>query len=250
MSDVVLEEEADYGRLQSDIFLSDHNGIRDSREQWERLVWEWESLTLIERYLYQERARSESAPPEVSEEIMHQTAHERNISLVSCTGWQTVWLRTCYNPDLANKYEEMKRESEIPGWGISGNKILDDLSRYDFDNSKDSWRQVLIRVPGITDFYGVWDIDGGGSSDMRYHSGQDGEEIIAQYLEGEEQVGTQYPGLYQGCINIDLSPELTQQHNVTAVPAMFGYKDGEQVKMLVGPRFTDSGAKEFIETVL
>ena len=69
----------------------------------------------------------------------HQTAHERNISLVSSTGWQTVWLRTCYDPNLADKYEEMKRESEVPGWGVSGAKVLDGPSRYDFDD--DSWRR-------------------------------------------------------------------------------------------------------------
>lgn len=72
MSDVTLEEDADYGRLPFDIFVSvsifpqspvrfcsdlgtqdrwDHNYTGDSREQWERLVWEWESLTLIERYV-------------------------------------------------------------------------------------------------------------------------------------------------------------------------------------------------------
>ncbi|KAL4997572.1 hypothetical protein BDV10DRAFT_91881 [Aspergillus recurvatus] len=195
MSGVTLEEEADYGRLPFDIFLSDRwdpNATGDSREQWERLVWEWESLTLIERYPYQERAESEGAAPEPSEEIKrvlatHQTAHERNISLVSCAGWQTVWLRTCYDLDLAEKYKQMKSESEIPGWGVSGDKILDDPSRYDFDDGRgDSWRQVLVRVPGITDFSGVWGKDGGGSS-IRYRSGQDDEEMIAQYLEGEER---------------------------------------------------------------
>lgn len=29
----------------------DHNATGDSREQWVRLVWEWESLTLTERYV-------------------------------------------------------------------------------------------------------------------------------------------------------------------------------------------------------
>ena len=97
--------------------------------------------------------------------VTHQTAHEWNISLVSCAGWQAVWLRTCYDPDLAEKYEEMKRESAVPGWGFSGNKVLDDPSRYDFDDSSgDPWRQVLVRVPGITDCRGVFDIDGDGNN--------------------------------------------------------------------------------------
>lgn len=71
---------------------------------------------------------------------------------------------------------------------LAGDKILDDPSRYDFDKgSGRSWRRVLIRVPGITDFrgiFGIFGIDGGGSN-IRYPSGQD-DEMIAQYLEGEE----------------------------------------------------------------
>lgn len=117
----------------------------------------------------------------------HQTAHERNVTLVSYEGWQTVWLRTCYDPGLADKYEQMKSASEVPGWGVSGDKILDDPTRYDFDDDgSDSWQQVLVRVPGITNFSGVWGEDGGGSS-IRYRSGQDDEEMIAQYQEGEER---------------------------------------------------------------
>ncbi|KAL4902111.1 hypothetical protein BDW74DRAFT_187067 [Aspergillus multicolor] len=195
MSDVPLEEEADYGRLAFDLFVSerwDHNAnanaTRESRDQWEQLVWQWESLTLIERYPYQERAESDFGPPELSEEIKrvlatHQTAHERNISLVSSTGWQTVWLRTCYDPSLAARYEQMRSDSEVPRFGVSGDKILDDRTRYDFG---DDWRQVLVRVPGISDFSGVWGEDIGGGSG-RYISGQDDEEMIAQAQQGEER---------------------------------------------------------------
>lgn len=114
---------------------------------------------------------------------IHQTAHERNISLVSCDGWQTVWLRTCYDPDLADKYEQIKSASEVPGGDVPWDKILDDPTRYNFG---DSWREVLARVPGITDFSGVWGEDAGGSS-ARYRSGQDDEEMIAQYQQGEER---------------------------------------------------------------
>lgn len=118
----------------------------------------------------------------------HQTAHERNISLVSCDGCQTVWLRTYYDPGLAEKYELMKWESEVPGWGVSGeDKILDDPSRYDFDDgSGDSWRRVLICMPGITDFRGVFDLDGDGSN-IQYISGQDDEEVVARRQEIEEK---------------------------------------------------------------
>lgn len=54
----------------------------------------------------------------------HQTVHKRNVSVVSSHGWQTVWLRTCYDPDLASKYEEMKQRSEVPGSGVPEDKVL------------------------------------------------------------------------------------------------------------------------------
>ncbi|RLL93600.1 hypothetical protein CFD26_102089 [Aspergillus turcosus] len=196
MSGETLEDKADYGRLPFDIFISerwDHDAAADSeQEQWERLVWEWQKLTLVERWPYQQRAESEISPPEISEEIKrvlatHQTVHERNISLVSSDGWQTVWLRTCYDPDLADKYEEMKGRSDVPGWGVSENKILDDPTRYNFDDgSKDSWRRVLVRVPGITDFHGIIDQNGDGS-DLQYKSGQNDEFMVAQAEEESEE---------------------------------------------------------------
>jgi hypothetical protein len=141
---------------------------------------------------YQQRAESEISPPVVNEEIKrvlatHQTVHERNISVVSSDGLQTVWLRTCYDPDLASKYEEMKRRSDVPGWGVSENKILDDPVRYDFDDgTRISWRRVLLRVPGITDFRGIFDMDGDGSN-MQYLSGQNNEYRIAQAEETKEE---------------------------------------------------------------
>lgn len=104
----------------------------------------------------------------------HQTVHERNISLVSSDGWQTVWLRTCYDPDLASKYEEMKER-------------LDDPARYDFDDgSKDSWRRVLVCLFGITDFHGIIDMDGDGSN-MQYKSGQNDEFMVRQAEEESEE---------------------------------------------------------------
>ncbi|KAJ5910799.1 uncharacterized protein N7473_000102 [Penicillium subrubescens] len=79
-------------------------------------------------------------------------------------------------------------ESEVPGAGVSGeDKILDDPSRYDFKDgsSGDSWRRVLICMPGITDFRGVFDMDGDGSN-MQYISGQHDEDMVARRQEIEE----------------------------------------------------------------
>ncbi|KAB8239615.1 uncharacterized protein BDW43DRAFT_296001 [Aspergillus alliaceus] len=145
-------------------------------------------MTIILSIPYQ--SRTEVSPAGIREEIRrvlatHQRAHERNISQVSCSGLQTVWLRTCYDPDLASKYEELKRRSGIPGLGVSGNKFLDNPTRYDFDDgSEDSWRLVLIRVPEITEFYEIIDMYGDGSY-MQYKSGQNDEYQVTQ-AEGEE----------------------------------------------------------------
>jgi hypothetical protein len=117
----------------------------------------------------------------------HQSTHERNISLSSSDGLQTIWLRICYDQALATKYVEMKMKSNVPGWGVSENKILDDPSRYDFsDNGGDSWRKVLVRVPGITDFRGIIDMDGDGSN-LQYISGQSDEEMVAEAQESEDE---------------------------------------------------------------
>ncbi|KAF7168429.1 hypothetical protein CNMCM5623_001482 [Aspergillus felis] len=194
MTGETLENDADYGRLPFDLFVLerwDHDTAENSQEQWERLVWEWQKLTLIERWPYQRRAQSECSPPEISKEIKHvlatrQTVHERNFSLVSSDGWQTFWLRTCYDPDLASKYEEMKQSSGVPGSGVPEDKILDDPARYNFDDgSEDSWRRVLVRVPGITDFGGIIDMDGDGSN-MQYRSGQNNEYLVRHAEESEE----------------------------------------------------------------
>ncbi|PWY95288.1 hypothetical protein BO94DRAFT_508457 [Aspergillus sclerotioniger CBS 115572] len=177
-----LQPDANYGHLPFDIFLSeqwDPNAAVDNQQQWESLVEEWQQLTLIQRWPYQNLA--EYSPPNISEAIRsvlatHQTIHERNCSLVTCDGWQTIWLRTCYDPHLENTYAQIKRQSGVPGWGISGNKILDDPTRYNFE---DDWRRVIFCMPGITDFGGVVDMDGEGG-DLQYKNVQNDAWMVEQ----------------------------------------------------------------------
>lgn len=99
---------------------------------------------------------------------------------------QTVWLRTCYDENLSEKYEEMKAEGKIDA-EIGPNRYLDDSNRYAFDDgTPNHWRQVLIRVPGITDFMGIDDERGV----LKYRSCRKDDEIRAQYEElddGEER---------------------------------------------------------------
>ncbi|KAF4772527.1 hypothetical protein HAV15_012143 [Penicillium sp. str.  len=44
-----------------------------------------------------------------------------------------VWLRTCYDKDLSEKYEDMKAEGEIEA-EIGPNRYLDDSNRYAFND--------------------------------------------------------------------------------------------------------------------
>jgi hypothetical protein len=79
----------------------------------------------------------------------------------------------------------MKTEGEIDA-EIGRNRYLDDSNRYAFDDrTPDHWRQVLARVPGITDFMGIDDDRGV----LKYRSWKNDEEIRAQYedLDDEEE---------------------------------------------------------------
>ncbi|KAJ5430990.1 hypothetical protein N7445_008722 [Penicillium cf. griseofulvum] len=79
----------------------------------------------------------------------------------------------------------MKAEGEIEA-GIGSNRYLDDSNRYAFDDgTPDHWRQVLVRVPGITDFMGIDDERGV----PKYQSCQNDDEIRAQCEELEDEKG-------------------------------------------------------------
>ncbi|CAG8904058.1 unnamed protein product [Penicillium egyptiacum] len=96
---------------------------------------------------------------------------------------QTIWLRTCYDEDLSEKYEDMKAEGEIEA-EIGSNRYLDDSNRYAFDDgTPDHWRQVLVRVPGITDLMGIDDERGV----LKYRSCQNDDEIRAECEELEDE---------------------------------------------------------------
>ncbi|KAF4152173.1 hypothetical protein CNMCM6936_002444 [Aspergillus lentulus] len=152
----------------------DHDTAEDSQEQWERLVREWQKLTLIERWPYQLRVEFEStppySPPENGEEIRRVLARHQTVQYMSVI-----------------KYEEMKWRSEVPGSGVPEDKVLDDPAGYNFDDgSEDSWRRVLVRVPGITDYGGITDMNGNGG-DLQYKSCQNDEYLVAQAEEESKE---------------------------------------------------------------
>ncbi|PKY07643.1 hypothetical protein P168DRAFT_295373 [Aspergillus campestris IBT 28561] len=178
MSTEHLELDAEYGALAFDCYVVDHwkdDSPEESQQQWERLVWEYQRLSLKERNKYHHRTQSipmEITPTHVQILRTHQTIYERNLGIPNCTGIQTVWLRTCYDADVAEKYADMKADAYV-----IGDKVLDDPARYAF---AEDWRMVLGRMPGITDFWGLSDQNGDGAM-LKYRSGLDDGAIRAQY---------------------------------------------------------------------
>ena len=105
------------------------------------------------------------------------------MTIVKTEGLQTVWLRTCYDPRFEAKYQLLYEASGANV--LSYTRVLDDSTRYDFETrDKNFWRQVLIRMPGITDFSGLNDENGDGS-DLYYNSGQNDQ----HYTEGAKDLG-------------------------------------------------------------
>lgn len=115
--------------------------------------------------------------------VNNQTIHERNMTLVNTEGLQTVWLRTCYDPRFEAKYQSLLEASGANV--LSYIRVLDDPERYDFEaRDKDFWRQVLRRMPGITDLSGLSDYNVYGKG-LYYNSGKNDKDLI----EGAEETG-------------------------------------------------------------
>ncbi|KAJ5964225.1 uncharacterized protein N7479_004101 [Penicillium vulpinum] len=112
---VALAKEAEFGRFPFDLFAIEkwdreaESTLEERKRQWEKLAWDYQRLTLIERWPYYKQTWSENTPAasqDEAERILgnNQTPAERNMSLGSCQGgFKRVWLRTCYDPTIAEK---------------------------------------------------------------------------------------------------------------------------------------------------
>jgi hypothetical protein len=111
----------------------------------------------------------------------HQSAQERNLSAKLCSGWNIVWLRTCYEPSLEQAYRDLERSAGARadvGCLEGPEHILDDASLYAFVGSDQQvLDQLLLRLPGLTDAKGVMDEYGDGSV-LLYGSGKNDPEAI------------------------------------------------------------------------
>jgi hypothetical protein len=99
--------------------------------------------------------------------VPHQTIEEREISRKFNSGWNAVWLRTCYKPSMAQRYFELARlaGAEYEGGCVESlNHVLDDHLLYDLQGSEQGvLDQLLLRMPGLTNGSGIMDEYGDGS---------------------------------------------------------------------------------------
>ncbi|KAF2134919.1 hypothetical protein P153DRAFT_12612 [Dothidotthia symphoricarpi CBS 119687] len=202
-----LQWNAGYGCLPFDLFVLDHWESTTSalpatpQQRWDELARRYLSLPLIKRWPLYKRvldALSEvggAAPlPSPTEEQIgrifapHQSIQECNLSAKFCSGWNTVWLRTCYSPSLTQKYREIEQtmgaRAEV-GCLESPDHVLDESSLYGFRGSdQEVLDQLLLRIPCLTDAHGVVDEYGDGSL-LLYGSGQNDPGAIKHAEEDE-----------------------------------------------------------------
>jgi hypothetical protein len=124
------------------------------QEQWDESSKAWLALTLAQRQPYYELtfALGSLFPGDPGlpsqEQIMrilqpHQTIDERNLNVL---GDRTIWLRTCYAPELDDIYQDMAQG--VAGHIVDPNAFLDDAALYDLE---DAWDKVLLRLPALCD---------------------------------------------------------------------------------------------------
>lgn len=81
-----------------------------------------------------------------------QTHQEREMSArrASESAHDSIWLRTCYDPELATRYDQMA--AHVVGVGgrlVDAGGVFDDASTYAFGEG--DWSRILIRVPELCD---------------------------------------------------------------------------------------------------
>jgi hypothetical protein len=142
---IILQDRWDYTRPES-----------QDQAQWDSSSKAWLALTLEQRQPYHELTFSlgglfPGAPGLPTEEqIMrilqpHQTISERKLSVLSGSD-RTIWLRTCYAPELDDVYQDMAQG--VAGFIVDVNAFLDNATLYDFE---DAWDKVLLRLPALCD---------------------------------------------------------------------------------------------------
>jgi hypothetical protein len=130
--------------------------LSQDQAQWNQLTKKWLALTPTQRKPWYEAGFSvESALPSspalpTQEQINrifgpHQTDQERRHGVL-LGAKRTIWLRTCYAPELEDAYQDMF--DGVEEWVVDPEDIFDDEALYAFG---DKWDRLLQRIPGLCD---------------------------------------------------------------------------------------------------
>ncbi|KAJ9157948.1 hypothetical protein NKR23_g193 [Pleurostoma richardsiae] len=167
MASQALEPRAEYGRLAFDVFLvekwdyaADHT---TDKQQWEALARQYLALTPLQRFPFhreveaRHKTETYAVSPDLAARLFapHQTAQERNLLALRASRdvHDAIWLRTCYDPSLADAYDALA-EHVIP---VSEPVIerpdgaFDDSALYQADDEEDGLSKFLLRVPELFD---------------------------------------------------------------------------------------------------
>ncbi|KAK9415490.1 putative chitinase [Seiridium unicorne] len=134
MTSETLSNDASYGLLAFDHFIAENFNLTQPQasdpHQYRELALRYLRLTPLERFLYHSRTFEESAEPPLPPGI-------RNASVRRGTTGSTehpLWLRTCYAPDLASRYAELRSQCEVGGvYAVDAADCFDDSALYDAD---------------------------------------------------------------------------------------------------------------------
>ncbi|KAM0812568.1 hypothetical protein AB5N19_12559 [Seiridium cardinale] len=179
MTSEPLSNDASYGLLAFDHFIAQNFDLTQPQasdpHQYRELALRYLRLTPLERFPYHSCTFEESAEPPLPSDIVDralrpfQKPRERNASVRRGTTGGTehpLWLRTCYAPDLALRYAELRSQCEVGCvYAVDAADCFDDAALYDAEKDEEvgagdrdgvgegnaGLRALLLRAPMLAD---------------------------------------------------------------------------------------------------
>ncbi|KAK6072189.1 hypothetical protein SCUP515_07521 [Seiridium cupressi] len=178
MTSEPLINDASYGLLAFDHFIAQNFDLTQPQasdpHQYRELALRYLRLTPVERFPYHSCTFEESAEPPLPSGTVDralrpfQKPRERNASVRrGTTGGieHPLWLRTCYAPDLAPRYEELRSQCEVGGvYAVDAADCFDNAALYDAQKDEvgagdrdgvgegnAGLRALILRVPMLAD---------------------------------------------------------------------------------------------------
>jgi hypothetical protein len=180
MTSETLSNDASYGLLAFDHFIAQNFDLAQPQasdpHQYRQLARRFLALTPLERFphhsrTFQENNSERPLPPEIIDRALRafQSPRERNASVRRGTTGGTehpLWLRTCYTPDLAPRYAELRAQCEVGDvYSVDAADCFEDAALYDVEKDENvsedeedgvgegnaGLRALLLRAPMLAD---------------------------------------------------------------------------------------------------